>query len=535
MERKTSRRNLLATAGALAGTAIGATAAYAAGFNAGKVPNNGGGRGRSSTIVRAGPLASPENSTINIVNGKPTVPSGAPNYDPTTGNPVISDINGVQFSFVVDGNENAVVMPLPATNQYGYETGYEVSANGTVWANGGTQLIVRQGNVYVLGRWIRGGQPIGSAGTPFYYEYPSGNPSAMLPPPLNATPPSGGGAATAGGMMPPDPAPASVAPGSTGTVILAGPSQATKTLAAAVAAARPGDTVRLDAGAVFNESVLIDKPLLIDGQGEVANPGTQGASFSGGAIIDGIGIADPSGYAHQLGGLVPMTDCIIRGCEVHGFGLQEAGPGGIGGIRNGAPGRFVVDNCYVHDCQMGIYSGGFAADWTFNNVLIQNCGLGATSGAASHNIYLSGEVVHALARSVTSNIPTTTAAANRATGKMGGGIAFKSRAKAPVIIGGWFHSGDYADIEIADGSAEAAVVINAMLHKDATDPNHLLIQYGVESTKSGTAGLIMVGTLDAHCPSPLIEVVANCVVDITGSQITGNPVALSGAGKLIGP
>jgi hypothetical protein len=522
MEYKISRRSLFAAAGALAGgTALpgAALAAQAAGADAKLGAPRADSGGGEPANIRAGRLASPEGSVISIVNGKPMVPPGAPNYDPKAiGNPYLTDVNGVIFQFVIDASGNVVAKASP-----GQPSGYAFAINGNQNPNGATELMITQGQFWFAGNW----------GATLFWYGPGGAHGNAPPPPLNAPRTPG----TVGGM-PADPTPASVAPGSSGNVILCGPSQTIKTLTAAVAAAKPGDTIKLDAGATFNESVAIPVPVTIDGRGTVANPGLKDASFSGGAVIDGTGIADPGGYAHELGGLVPLTDCIIRGCEVRGFGLQETSPGGTAGIRAGANGHITIDNCYVHDCQMGLFSGGFTVDWLIRETLLLNCGLGSGAvtggGGVTHNMYLAG-AVRVRVENVTSICPAgNTKSSLRTTGYMGGGHALKVRAAETIVVGGYFAAPDASPIDIPDGSAEACFVYGATIHKNRGDVNYNVFSYGEESQTQGTAGAIVVATLDVKCKSPFFQIGPNSVVDFTGSNAGGVSFNVVGGGKAIG-
>lgn len=540
MAEKLLRRRLVATAGVLAGGAVlpvTAAAMQAAGPDAkSRSPGSDSHEPSSGkpTIIRAGRLASPENSVISIVKGKPTVPSHAANYDPKAlGNPTLTDIDGVRFTFVVDHNGKVVMLPPPSGTKYGYETGFAFSANGMPPAHGAYQMIIRQGKLYYMGMWV------GRKGhAPGWYEYGAGG-FQKLPPALDQEPRGKPSA----GPMPAGPQKASVAPGSSGRVILCGPSQGghggATTLRAAIARARPGDTIKLDPGATFRESVAIPIPLAIDGGGRIDDPGLKTARFSGGAIIDGTGIADPRGYAHELGGLVPLTDCVIRGCEVRNFGLREKSPAGTGGIRAGASGHITVDHCYVHDCQMGLFSGGFVVDWLIRDTLLLDCGLGSAAvtrgGGVTHNMYLGG-AVRVRVENVTSICPAgNTKSTLSATGYMGGGHALKVRAAETIVVGGYFESPDASPIDIPDGSAEACFVYGTTIQKNQGDVNSNVFSYGEESQKQGTAGAIVVATLKVECRSPFFQIGPNCVVDFTGSDAENMNFHVTGGGKAIGP
>src|SRR5262249_22530291 len=67
--------------------------------------------------------------------------------------------------------------------------------------------------------------------------------------------------------------------------VVVGPHEPLKTLAAAVAQAQPGDTIKLRAGEYDDDFAVIDKPLTIIGVGGVARLRAQGHIANGKAIL----------------------------------------------------------------------------------------------------------------------------------------------------------------------------------------------------------------------------------------------------------
>lgn len=423
------------------------------------------------------PFPSPENSTSVVLGSA------------LSGAPYLRDAAGVIYQLAITGTPPTLADP-----------GGRLHINGVLWIGFGdatgahvSEILLRGGRVY----WqLSSGQ----------WQTMTGTGSAA-----NATPPApvavAPGAAAPIVAMPPDPSPAAVAPGSSGNVILAGPSQTIKTLADAIAAAKPGDTVRLDPGAVFTESVLIGVPIVLDGQG--------GLDGVGGAVVDGSSFTS---YARQLGGLVPLTDVIINGLEIRGFGMAEKSSGGTGGIRPGAACFITVRNCHIHDCQNGLSSGGFAVVWNVSNSLIELCGLG---DGQSHNVYASTGTVRALFQSVASTGPR-------------GGHALKSRAMKTDVVGGSYDADDETPIDFPQGSAVPFSITGAEIGKSVNAANHGLFGYALESQQNGAPGGTITGcTINARCPSPLIQVAAGTVT-LSNNTFPGNKVAAAGAGTVLG-
>jgi hypothetical protein len=292
-----------------------------------------------------------------------------------------------------------------------------------------------------------------------------------------------------------DPVAVSPAPGSTGNIV-----PVTAGWAAAVAASQPGDTVQ-GAAQTYLESFLVDKPLVIDGNGAILND------------------AAPVTLVHGKAAIVLDTDAVIKNFEIEGVGLTEAGAGLTSGIRNETSGRFEIDSVHIHDCQDGIgWSSGTNSVLTLNNVTVERCGLQSAVGA--HNLYLAGQ-----GRFVVTNLTTVDPVL---------GHAFKSRMNGGEIHGGLFRAATGSCFDISDGSTTQITVDGATIVKPAGSPDHKAIAYCPESMVNGAAGMLFTNThFDLLCDNPLINVGAGTVTVDATCTFTGTPPTNQGAGTLV--
>ncbi|MDE2333599.1 MAG: hypothetical protein KGK10_03585 [Rhodospirillales bacterium] len=420
------------------------------------------------------------------------------------GAPYLVDQHGNVITFAKDGTGKLI----PVTNQWG--SGYEGEYNGnlsgaTAGSTAYNQFTVSQGEIWLTfnGGFTGIGEVRGTLG---------GIREQAIPPFWTSSPSADGGATTSKSpAMPVAPTPSAIAPGSSGKTILFGLGQTYTTISAALAAAADGDTVKFagvaaSASAVFAESFTIDKAIVLDGAGVLTGGGTAKPSFAGGAVLDGASLVDYSGYAQGKGGIVLGGDCVVQGFEIRNFGLKEAQAGLTSGIRNSGPGNFTIRHCYVHDCQDGLGSGGFAAAWTLSDLWVERCGIG---NGLTHDAYLgSGVVTHSAAR-VTMIIGPKVADTNTGTGFAEGGIAFKSRANTLSFTGPcYLHAADAACLNLDDGVTQDVLIgTGVVFHKDATDANHLAISLApAGSPLNGNANLTLEAgvTLDLLCPAPEI-------------------------------
>lgn len=436
----------------------------------------------------AAPFPSPDNSVITCVGGH----VGSPNSYPAGVNPYVKDAQGAVWQFEIE-NGAPVLSSQAAGQSYAPGQDYYFTINGQR-AFGAVELLVREGEVYFMlgnGKWaVAGAQDSPAAGVSVI---------SAPPAPASAAPTTGGGISAP--KMPADPTPSPIAPGSSGNTVMAGPGQTYTTLAAAIAAAKPGDTVKLAAG-TYAESVLVDRPLVIDGQGA--------------ATLDGSSFTT---YVRQKGGIVVAADAVIQNLHITGFGMKETVSQLTSGVRTDTGcGYLTLNNVQIDNCQDGVGSGGIACDITLNGCSLSKCGLG---DGQSHNLYVSTATVRLKIMNTTSTQPN-------------GGHAIKSRAAATVIVGGEFDGAGSSIIDLPDGTTLPFSISGATLNKGATDPNHLILTYAVESTSNGTAGgTVAACTINAACESPGVLTQVGAIA-FTANTLTGNPVTASGSGTVTG-
>lgn len=170
-------------------------------------------------------------------------------------------------------------------------------------------------------------------------------------------------------------------------VLTVGPDQRFARPEAALAAARPGDTIEIVAPADI-ELVFDRAALLVTTSGLTLRA-------SGRVVLDG------AGFEYSGEGKVPraivQVEPAARGVTIEGIVFRNAHneTGNGAGVRvNGANG-VTVRACEIFACDMGVMSGGGpgqGAGQRYEDCLVHNNG-SATMSGFSHNLYLGGEGV----------------------------------------------------------------------------------------------------------------------------------------------
>lgn len=441
------------------------------------------------------PFPSQENSTSMILDGK------------ISGAPYLRSAQGAVWRFDL----GAAGSPIKLTSAY--STGYQVSVNGAPIAGAPIQqMMVRQGEVYFQADTIW--SALEQTDAPI-----SGLAHTTPPPPWTGAGTSADGHIVALPDMPASP-PAFTA--WTGNVILFGDGQAHKDMQSAHDAASPGDAIQAGpemVGKTIAQTLGTTKPITLDLLGRItAGAGTASPIYQMGVILD-LSALDASQLPHQLGGIVPTADMIVRGATIRGGGMKQAGHDGTAAIRAGAAINLTVDHCWLNANQNGIGPSGFPGTLTVTNTFEEDNFLrNDPTPGGSHNVYAEG-VAATFGPGFTSIVNATT------TGE--GGHAVKSRAKVTTLIAPFYlYSGDSSSLDIPDGSTAICNIGSGTIGKKAGDANHTVLGYGVESQLNGLAGVKLSGTtIDALCDNPLIGAAGAVNFDaqckFTGNKPTG--------------
>jgi hypothetical protein len=437
---------------------------------------------------------SPEDAKSMVFNG-------------VASHPYLISKNGAVYQILAD---------QPITNEYGH--GYRLAVNGIAIEGDGmfvTEIVVRQGNVYFA---------VNNAGFGVF-QAPDGMMSGIarvpLPPPFVTSTNAATGQTVAVPAMPPDPPLPTVAPGSSGNVIHFGPGTPYATIASALAAAKPGDTVSYpDAaprGVVFAESCSVPEGVLLDLGGrwkdldEVAGAfaaedwGALDNLYVPGAIADGKTLPDPDGYAHQNGCFVYLGNGRVDGARILNFGMQEEKHGGTAALRayGSCVGTIAGRQNYITDCQNGIGPGGTTTNTDFSETVILRCGLGDGEGGA-HSVYDSATVIRSkygpnFFSQGMPNPPGPTPAGS-------GGHALKSRAKVLTLIAPFHLKGtDSSALDRPDGSTQVDQIGAGIIEQCTGAANHTISGYGAESETNGVIGQMYHGTtIIGNCDQPTL-------------------------------
>ena len=158
-----------------------------------------------------------------------------------------------------------------------------------------------------------------------------------------------------------------------GTVLTVGAGKQFSTISAAVASAKSGDTVAVDAGTYTNDSALVKVPLIIVGIGGMVHL-----------------VSDNGHPLYYQAPIVTFADATLVNLDIHGSKISDNLGGNASAIRPHA-GNLTVVNCDIHDNNNGILATPDAANTgtvtIVNSHFHDNGNLSGTASGYTHNLY----------------------------------------------------------------------------------------------------------------------------------------------------
>ena len=283
--------------------------------------------------------------------------------------------------------------------------------------------------------------------------------------------------------------------------LIVGSLQAYTTISAAVAAAKPGDMILVQAGTYTNDFPASINGLTIEGVGGKVNLVATKQPPNGKAIFD-------------VSGNTVLKNLTFSGATVpdgNGAGVRYEG------------GNLTVQSCVFHDNQNGLLGGVDPnGTITIDHSEFYNNG---TSAGNTHNIYIGDIKQFTLTNSYVHDANV--------------GHEVKSRAENNTITGNriYDNSGTSSySIDLPNGGN--AVIANNTIEQGANGQNGVILAYGEEgSLHAGTnvslTGNTIVNDMKAHpatllwdAPGTALKASGNTLYGLTASQLGG----LSGAG-----
>ena len=267
-------------------------------------------------------------------------------------------------------------------------------------------------------------------------------------------------------------------------VLQVGPGQTYATIAAALAAARDGDVVLVQAGTYVNDFATVSAKVSIVGIGGMVNMVATAQPQNGKAI------------------LCVDTDCTIQNLAFSGCTVPD---GNGAGIRYEG-GSLTLQNCSFHDNENGLLSAA-VADGTLT---IQNCDFthNGTGTGYTHNLY-----VGAIKQLTITNSRFTDAVV---------GHEIKSRALSSTITGNVISDGPDGtasySIDLPDGGKD--IVTGNLIEKGPQAENQAIIHFGGEGIPYSGSSLLVQGNQVINNRGPnAVGVLNNTAIPVT---ITGN-------------
>ncbi len=285
-----------------------------------------------------------------------------------------------------------------------------------------------------------------------------------------------------------------------GRALWVGPSETYKTLAAAVAAARPGDQIFVRAGTYRNDYPAVRTPVSITGVGGFAHLESDGMIPNGKAIV--VVAADAS-----------FTNIEFSGAKVddqNGAGIRWEG------------GNLTLRNCWFHDNEDGLLSAGIP-----NATIVVEQSRFEHNGNFSdqrHNLYIG----HVASARVTNSVFYDAV----------DGSGLKSRAARNDIEHNRFIDAPHWDtqnyhIDLPDGGD--AVVKDNFFHREATASNRAIIHFGGE-VKDARGSLKVTGNVMQSTRETTAAILnhTQVAVELSGNTLRHIAIPVDGGPSKIG-
>ena len=303
---------------------------------------------------------------------------------------------------------------------------------------------------------------------------------------------------------------ASGAPPASGAVLTVGPGQQYASIAAAVAAARAGDTVNVQAGTYTNDFVNVYKNITLQAVGGVVKMLATVNPPNGKAIID------------EGGSGVNIT---INGFDISGAVVAD----GNGAAIRYEGGTLTLNNDYIHNNQDGLLSAADPAGRISINA--SEFAYNGKGDGYTHNLYV-GDIA---------SLSITNSYFHDASE----GHEIKSRAESTTITGSRIYDNNSTasySVDLPNGGN--ATIQNDVIQQGPNSDNPAIISYGEEgSLHAGTTVVIANNTIVNARTGSAVGVVnqapyavtlqGNSVYGLTSSNLTSGTATVSGTSYLL--